>query len=219
MWEDAIAVMARLHETPLEDVAFLDRPALGGTGVEQELHFALRYMDWALAGDSNRVLAAAARWLQDNLPADTGGGLSWGDARPQNLMFREGRVVGLFDWDMASLAGPEADFAWWTLTDLSNTVSRGVPRLPGWGSPAESMARWEDIRGRRLRHMDWHFVFAAFRLGVILMRLAKMLDARGLLPERSQSWKDNNTGIQYCASLIGVPPLSADSLVWPGPDA
>ena len=219
MWLDAIDVMARLHATPVDTVDFLHRPALGRSGVEQELGQALGYLDWALDGDRHPILEASARWLRDNLPADAGTALAWGDARPQNLMFRDNKVVAVFDWDMVSLAGPEADFAWWTLMDLSNTVSRGITRLPGWGSPAETMARWEEVTGRTLRNMDWHYVFAAFRGGIIVMRLAKILAAKGLLPPQSADWKDNNIGIQYCASLLGLKPMTADSLPWPGPDA
>lgn len=219
MWVDAVDVMARIHATPVEDVAFLDRPALGRSGVEQELSYTLDYMDWALDGDRHPVLEQTADWLRANLPTDAGTSLAWGDARPQNLMYRDNRVVALLDWDMASLAGPEADLAWWTLMDLSVTASRDVPRLPGWGSPAETMARWEQITGRRLHAMDWHFVLAAFRGGVIVMRLAKILDAKGLLPAQSADWRDNNIGIQYCASLLGLAPMSADSRTWPGPGA
>jgi len=216
LWESAVAAMVRLHATPASEVSFLDRPGQGASGLEQEFSHALSYMDWALAGERNRVLEAAAGWLKNNFPDDAPTGFSWGDARPQNLMFCGGKVVGLLDWDMASLAGPEADLAWWTLMDLSSTASRGIVRLPGWGSPAETIALWEKLSGRKLRHMDWHFVFAAFRAGVILMRLAKLLDAKGQLPEQTRSWKDNNTGVQYCASLLGLPPLSEDSAVWPG---
>lgn len=216
MWNDAVAAMAALHRTPTEAVSFLARPKLGRTGVEQELAQAMAYMQWALAGESHRVLEETARWLVRNRPADTGTGLSWGDARPQNLMFRDRKVVALLDWDMASLAGPEADLAWWTLMDFSNTVSRGIARLPGWGSPAETIARWEELSGRALKNMDWHFVFAAFRGGIIVMRLARILAAQGTLPPQSADWKDNNIGIQYCASLLGLEPMTADSLPWPG---
>jgi aminoglycoside phosphotransferase (APT) family kinase protein len=133
-------------------------------------------------------------------------------------MFREERVVALFDWDMASLGGPETDLAWWTIMDLSMTHSRGIPRLPGWGSPAETMALWEELSGRKLRDMVYHFKFAAFRSAIIVRRLARMLDAKGHLPEQSASWIDNNIGTQYLASMLNLPPRSTDSHAWPGID-
>ncbi|MDO7842187.1 phosphotransferase family protein [Sphingomonas immobilis] len=219
MWRQAVAAMAKLHALPLDRLTMLERPALGRSGVEQQFVYKLGYMEWALDGDRHPVLEAAADWLRANLPADAGTGFAWGDARPQNLMFDDGQLVALLDWDMASLGGAEMDFAWWTIMDLSVTHARGVPRLSGWGSPADTMALWEQLSGRKLRDMRWHFAFAAFRAGVIVMRLAKMLDARGHLPAQSMDWKDNNIGIQYLASMLDLPPMSADSRPWPGPAA
>jgi aminoglycoside phosphotransferase (APT) family kinase protein len=217
MWRQGVSAMCKLHALPVDRLSMLDRPKLGKSGVEQELAYTLNYMDWALAGDRHLVLEAGADWLRANLPADPATAFAWGDARPQNLMFDHGRLVALLDWDMASLAGPEADLAWWTIMDLSTTHARDVPRLSGWGSPAETMKLWESLSGKRLRDMAWHFAFAAFRSGVIVMRLAKMLDAKGHLPPQSVDWKDNNIGIQYLAAMLDLPRMSANSRNWPGP--
>jgi aminoglycoside phosphotransferase (APT) family kinase protein len=217
MWRQGVAAMAKLHALPLDRLAMLDRPKLGVSGLEQELAYTLNYMDWALDGDRHPVLEAGADWLRANLPVDPATAFAWGDARPQNLMFYDGRLAALLDWDMASLAGPEADLAWWTIMDLSTTHARDVPRLAGWGSPAETMQLWEKLSGKRLSDMAWHFAFAAFRGGVIVMRLAKILDAKGHLPAQSLDWKDNNIGIQYLASMLDLPRMSADSRIWPGP--
>ena len=218
IWENAVRAMAALHTVKLDDVAFLDRPQSGRSGFEQELTHFLHYMEVALGGESHRVIEAGAQWLKDNLPGDMPTGFSWGDARPQNIIFDGNEVSAVLDWDMASLAGAEADLAWWTLMSFSGTSSRGIPRLEGWGSPAETIALWEDIAGRKARHMDYQFVFTAFRGGVIVMRLAKMLIAKGQLPEASHYLRDNNHGIQYLASLLGLEPMREDSLAWPGLD-
>ena len=216
MWRDAVAVLARVHRVATADVRFLERPKLGRSGLEQEFNHALDYAEEALGGDRHRVIEHGRDWLRAHFPTDPATAFAWGDARPQNLMFRDGKVVALFDWDMASLAGPETDLAWWTQMDLSGTVSRDVPRLKGWGSPTETIALWEQLSGRRLRDMHWHFAFAAFRGAVIVMRLAKMLDAKSQLPEQTAWWKDNSIGVQYLASLTGIEPMTPDSRAWPG---
>lgn len=219
MWRNAVTMMARLHATPLEQVSFLARPALGASGLEQELNHAFDYMDWALGGERHLIIEAAADWLKKNFPADPATSFAWGDARPQNIMFRDNEVVALFDWDMASLGGPEVDLAWWSLMDLSSTVARDLGRISGWGSPAETIALWEACSGRRLRNMEWHFVFAAFRGAIIVMRLAKMLIAKNQLPASSADLKDNNIGIQFLASMLGLKPMAAINAAWPGPAA
>ena len=219
MWRNTVDAMVRLHGAPVSDVAFLDRPNLGVTGFEQELGHYFDYMTDALQGQNHRVVEYAADWLRKNLPDDTPTGFSWGDSRPQNVIFNEeNEVVAILDWDMASLAGPEADLAWWTMMDLSSTRGRGLERLDGWGAPGETIELWQEIAGRKLKNMDFHFVFSAFRSGVIVMRLTKMLDAKGHLPPGSKSWINNNIGIQFLASLLDIPPMERDSQPWPGLD-
>ena len=216
MWQDAVKVLAQIHATDIGRVGFLDRPELARSGLEQEFVHALDYCEDALGGDRHPVVEAGRDWLRRHFPGNPGTAFAWGDARPQNLMFRDDRVVALFDWDMASLAGPEADLAWWSLMDLSNTVARGLPRLDGWGSPAETIALWKRLTGKSLRDMDWHFAFAAFRGAVIVMRLAKMLERKGQLPPGSADWKDNSIGVQYLASMLGLVPMGKDNAGWPG---
>jgi aminoglycoside phosphotransferase (APT) family kinase protein len=217
MWSDLVVTMAKLHATPLDQVDFLQRPALGRTGFEQELAASFEYMDLALEGESNRVLEATRDWLVKHLPDDTPTQLAWGDARPQNIIFRDNRVAALLDWDMASLAGAEADLAWWAIMHYGSTVSHGIPCLPGWSDPEQTIAEYERVSGRRLRHMGYHFVFAAFRGAIIVGRLARMLDCKGICPPTWLDFKHNSNGVQYLASMLGLPPLSADSQPWPGP--
>jgi aminoglycoside phosphotransferase (APT) family kinase protein len=131
-------------------------------------------------------------------------------------MYRDNRVVAILDWDMASLGGAELDLAWWTQMEFGNTLSRGIAPIEGWGSPADTMALWESLAGRKLRDMEWHHVFAAFRAGIIVMRLAKNLKTKGLLPAQSADWEQNNIGIQYLASMLELEPMSATSAEWPG---
>ena len=217
MWQDLLATMAKLHATPLDKVAFLQRPKLGRTGFEQELHAAFAYSELALEGDRNPIIEAARDWLREHLPDDTPTQLAWGDARPQNVIFRDNKVAALLDWDMSTLGGAEADFAWWAIMDYGSTVAHGITPLPGWGSPEQTIAEYERLTGRKLRHMGYHLVFAAFRAAIIVGRLARMLDRKGICPPTWQAFKQNNNGVQYLASMLGLPPLSADSQAWPGP--
>lgn len=170
IWRDSVATMARLHALNPQDFDFLARPGLGRSGLEQEMRHWLGYADWCNA-DRHPLLAHTRSWLVDHFPSDPPTGLSWGDARLQNVMIRGTRCVALLDWDMVSLAGPEADLAWWALADHKYTYSRGTERLPGIGSPAQTIALWEEITGRTARDMEWHLVFASFRQALISVRL------------------------------------------------
>jgi len=157
--------------------------------------------------------------LRANVPPAPVPGLAWGDSRVQNLMFDGVTVVGLFDWDQVCLAGAESDLAWWTVMDYSNTVSGGVERLPGIGSPAETIRLWQELVGRKAQDLEFHLVYAAYRLAVILVRLGDLFAALGALPpEATDELSTNNYGIQYLAQILGLPYDRPFTLIWPGLD-
>lgn len=158
MWRDAVAVMARLHQVDPGKLPFLQRPARGASGLEQDLGYWFQYDRWACGDRSSPVIDAGREWLVANLPEHRPTELSWGDCRVGNMMFRDGKVVGLFDWDMVSLAGAETDLAWWTINDYLTTCGAGVERLAGIGSPAETIRLWQEHTGRDVPDLWFHLV-------------------------------------------------------------
>lgn len=220
MWRNGVEVLARLHQVDPASVTLLERPSLGPTGLEQDLRHWLDYRDWAGRGRAHPVIDAGARWLVDNMPAERPTTLAWGDARVGNMIFDGEDVVAVLDWDMVSLAGPESDLAWWAIMDLLQTASAGVPRLEGFGSPAETIELWERLAGRPVRDLEYHLVYGSFRMAVILVRLADLLGQAGLLPpELAAEMTTNNGGIQYLATLLDVPHDGTIVTPWPGLDA
>jgi len=219
MWREAVAVLARLHESDPSRFPFLARPHLGPTGLEQEMAYWFDYERWALAGRHEPVIEGGRRWLVDNLPDRRPTELSWGDSRVGNMMFRDGKVVAVFDWDMVSLAGAQCDLAWWTIMDLLQTASAGVERLPGIGSPGDTVRLWQQYTGRDVPDLWWYLVFNAYRMSVILVRLGFLLDRAGALPpEHVDELSNNNPGMQYLASMLGLPHARPLSQPWPGID-
>ncbi len=219
MWRDAIEVMQRLHAVDPARLPFLDRPSLGSSGLEQDLHAAFEYARWIARGRELPVIDAAAHWLVDHLPKHPGTGLAWGDARVGNMMFRDDRVVAVLDWDMVSLAGAESDLAWWTIMDLLYTASAGVERLPGIGGPAATISRWEELAGRPVRDLEYHLVFASYRMATILVRLADLLAEAAVLPaDLADEMIANNSAIQYLATMLDLPHDGPVVTPWPGLD-
>jgi aminoglycoside phosphotransferase (APT) family kinase protein len=102
-------------------------------------------------------------------------------------MFRDDRVVAIFDWDTVSMAGAEADLAWWRFMD-------GSSGLEGIGSGDEVVERWEELTGRRVQDLDWHDVFTTFRLGCVMLRLFAMMGADGVLPPDVAEEQARNSG-------------------------
>lgn len=219
LWRNAVEVMARLHQLDPPRFAFLDRPHLGATGLEQDLRYWFDYGAWAARGRAHPVLDAAAEWIRTNTPKNPVTALAWGDARIPNLMFKDLEVVAVFDWDMVSLAGPESDLAWWTIMDYTNTEAGGIERLPGIGSPVETVRLWQELLGRPAQDMWFHLVYAAYRLGVILVRLGDLFAGSGALPtDMTNEMVTNNAGIQFLAQMLDIRNPAEITMPWPGFD-
>jgi aminoglycoside phosphotransferase (APT) family kinase protein len=112
-------------------------------------------------------------------------------------MFRDGKVVSIFDWDTASLAGPEADLAWWRFMDGAAANVEGI------GTGDELVELWQSLTGRKVQHLEWHEVFTAFRLGCITLTLYEQMGESGALaPEVAREQARNNMPAQMLAAQL-----------------
>ena len=203
LWESAVDTLSQLHQVPTERFPFLLPDDRRTSGLEAELAYWRRYTDELDVGPSwtADMLEHGWGWLVDNLPSPPPTALSWGDARIGNMIFQDLRVAALLDWDTVSLAGPEADLAWWIQMDR-----HAWELLPGLGTPDELLDRWESRTGRRVQHLHWHLVFTAFRLGVTRMRLRRMMASDGLLPTSEALPDARNESIQLLGLWLDVTP-------------
>ena len=199
MWLSALEALARIHRAPVEAFAFLDRPALGPTGLDQEIAAWDAYRRWAGTA-SHPTLERARRWLAGHVPAQRPTGLAWGDARLGNIVFRDDACAAVLDWETVSLGGAESDLGWWLYYDWSITEGAGAPRLEGLGGPAETIAAWEDFAGRKAEAMAWHEAFATYRFALISERAIALTEAAGgRLPVTSG---DGNPAVRRLAQLL-----------------
>ena len=188
MWEGAVRVLAALHQVETSRFPFLAPPA-GTSGLADHLAYWRRYLDAATGGRPHDVLEQGHEWLVSHLPDPAPTGFSWGDARFANIMFAGDRVVGIFDWDTVSLAGPEADLAWWRFMD-----GPAADALPGIGTADELVMRWEEHTGRKVQHLEWYEVFTSFRLGAIMMRLFAHMADDGIMSPADAELQGRRSG-------------------------
>ena len=202
LWESAVGALARLHTVPAARLPFLG-PGSARIGLDEELHYWRDYTDRLEVGSGwNRdMLQQGWEWLIGHQPRGIASELSWGDARIGNMVFRDFEVAALLDWDTASLAGPVADLAWWIQMDRHSWEL-----LPGLGRPDDLVERWEHHTGREVRHLHWHLVFTALRLGVVRMKLRRMMVADGLLPASEARPDARNESIQLLALWLDETP-------------
>ena len=100
------------------------------------------------------VVTAAIRWLERNMPAQSGPpALVHGDFRSGNfLVDGDARLLAILDWEMAHIGDPMEDLAW-VMDPLwghgaADLVAATLP-------PAEAIARWEASSGRQFECDSW----------------------------------------------------------------
>lgn len=204
MWWDGIEKLARIHRLDWRaHFAWLDEPRFGPTGIVQQLGWWEHYLRWGTEGRAHPICTPALAWLRDHQPADEPIGVIWGDARIGNLIFRDDRCVAVLDWEMAALGNPEADLGWWLFLDWHHSAGLDIPRLAGFPSHEETIARWEALTGLRAANQFYYAVFAAFRFAVIMIRVATLTRQAGM--PTPEDFDVNNICTRRVAALLELP--------------
>jgi aminoglycoside phosphotransferase (APT) family kinase protein len=111
-------------------------------------------------------LVELARWLCERAPRPQTQVLVHGDFKPGNMLLREGRIVGLLDWETAHIGDPIEDLGW-----ITNPLRRREHQIPGAWETAQIARSYQELTGWTV-DMDellyWN-VFANFKLAVIVL--------------------------------------------------
>jgi aminoglycoside phosphotransferase (APT) family kinase protein len=206
--DNALKVLADIHAVDWRAAGLdlLDRRELGAPGLDQHLAYWENTFEWAADGEANPTVEAAFEWIRENRPAeDEPLVLNWGDARIGNMLFADDQsVAGVLDWEMVSLGSPELELGWWLFLLRHHTEGIGAPLPPGFPTRDETIARYEQLSGHQVRHIDFYEAFAALRLSILMHRAGHMMIAAGLLPPDAPM-KLNNPASQLLAKLVGLP--------------
>ena len=208
LWWGGIECMAKIHRLDWRAVGFgfLDRPDRGKTALEQQLAYYADYLRWAAGGREQPTVEAAFAWLREHAPSGEPTVLSWGDARIGNILFDGTKPAAVLDWEMVGLGSPEMDLAWQIFLDKHHSVGIGQPRLAGFPSYEVTALRYQELTGFTIRHLHYYEVFAGFRFGVIMLRLAQQLSTYGLMDEATgRAFERNNTVTRLLAQLLDLP--------------
>jgi len=192
LWWSGIEILARIHRLDWRSLRVVPDARPGASPLRAQLEDYRKFLDWAAQGRRHPASEAGLAWLERCAPAPPEPtALCWGDARLGNLIFRDGRCVAVLDWEMVTLGNPAQDLAWWLFFDDHHSEGCGLPRLSGFPSPEQTVARYESLAGRGVEHLAYYDVFAAFRFSVIMIRVATQLADAGLLPPDSDFGANN----------------------------
>ncbi|TDD14932.1 phosphotransferase family protein [Actinomadura sp. KC06] len=204
MWWSTLEILASLHRLDADDLGlgFLDQPAWGATGLDQRLAYYENYLHWAYKGPQKTALKAL-EWLKANRPDEPDDpAVLWGDARIGNVIFRSGVPAAVLDWETAVLGAPEEDLAWFLFLDRHHSEGVGVPRLDGFPPHTDTVARYEELLGRPMRHLAYYEILSGFKFSVIMARIGQAMIDFGWIDETAD-FPYNNNCTQLLARILG----------------
>ncbi|MFG2002224.1 phosphotransferase family protein [Spirillospora sp. NPDC048911] len=204
MWWSPLEILAELHTLDVAalDLGFLDQPAWGATGLDQRLNYYEHYLHWAYEGPQETALRAL-EWLRANqVDEPDPPAVLWGDARIGNIIFQKGEPRAVLDWETAMLGAPEEDLAWYMFLDRHHSEGIGVPRLAGFPSYADTVARYEALLGRPMRHLDYYEILSGFKFSVIMARIGQAMIDFGWI-EPGNTFPHDNNCTQLLARILG----------------
>ncbi|MFD1565039.1 phosphotransferase family protein [Haloarchaeobius amylolyticus] len=176
--EELVDTLAAIHNLDYEAVGLgeFGRPA-GYT--QRQVDRWGKQLSWAFEVTEDEravpILHEVGDWLQNTVPETHPQTLVHGDYKLDNVMFAPGtppELVGVFDWEMATLGDPRADLGWmlsyWRDAkdpdpSIPELTSRFMER-PGYSSRTDLVARWEDRTGYELEHERFYRALAVYKL-------------------------------------------------------
>jgi aminoglycoside phosphotransferase (APT) family kinase protein len=131
--------------------------------------------------DEIAEMPAVAAWLVAHLPPSPAATVIHNDFKLDNVIYdseRFERVVGVLDWEMATVGDPLVDLGvalcYWveaTDSDALKNLSFGPTHVPGMYTRAELAERYADKTGRDLGAIVFYYAFGLFKTAVVIQQI------------------------------------------------
>lgn len=168
-------IAVRIHEVPVDHPGLADLPA-PPAGVSPALVEIERLAAGAraLAAEPHPALALAERWLRARLPGHRRLALVHGDYRIGNVLFDEGGVRAVLDWELSKLGDPVEDLGW-----LCTRPWRfGNDDLPAGGLATREalLAAYRDAGGGEVdpEHLRFWEAMGSYKVAVVFIQQSWM---------------------------------------------
>lgn len=222
LYDQALCVLARLAGADVSTLGLDELGAVGpdgqvdkhSPGLENQLAYYEYLYEWT--GRPHPTLEAGLQWARENGPTDEPLALSWGDARIGNMMFAEDlSVAAVLDWELAVIASREQDLGWWQVMLEMYSAGVGAPSPAGFPDRAATIARFEEISGHTVKHLDYYETFAALRAAICVGCVGALMIEHGFLPPDSPM-PIANPASNILASRLGLPAPATIITDWVG---
>ncbi|MBI5310427.1 MAG: phosphotransferase family protein [Actinobacteria bacterium] len=151
------------------------------------------YVERQIAGWTKRYGAArtwntpsfkkVVKWLEANMPADSGSCIIHNDWRLDNVVLDPDdpqKIIGVLDWEMATIGDPLMDLgsmmAYWVEAGddrIGQMFRRQPTHLPGMLTRAEVVEHYCASSGRQAGDIRFYEVYGLFRLAGIIQQIYK----------------------------------------------
>jgi aminoglycoside phosphotransferase (APT) family kinase protein len=198
MWWSGLEAATRVHKA--------DWRALGLQSLDRgrEQHGAPRQRAWLedyvawFAPSPPPLVTQGMEWLKQHEPPPVDDPLlCWGDCRVANQMFKGPECVAVIDWEMTTLGDPMMDLAWWITLDRALTEGLNAARLPGFPGREETAARYEELTGRTVKHLEWWEMWVAVTFAAVLMRLGQLMSEGD-----TAGFDQDNFAVQFVGRML-----------------
>ncbi|MCX8474887.1 MAG: phosphotransferase family protein [Sphingomonas sp.] len=177
MYEQLVDTLAELHNIDPDAAGLGDFGRQGNYFERQVARWTKQYRDSQT--DDLPEMERLIEWLPRTLPAQSRTSIVHGDYRIDNVLFDDGRLTAVLDWELATLGDPVADFSYlamqWMMPADGGAGLAGLD-LPGLGIPSleEIVERYSARSGVPVAaQLDWYFAYNLFRLAGIVQGIKK----------------------------------------------
>jgi aminoglycoside phosphotransferase (APT) family kinase protein len=199
IYHQVLEVMARINAVDSARLGLRDAgSATGGAVLDEQIGFYQGMAEWAEV-QPRPLIESAFDWFRKKRPEPAHVSLCWGDARLGNLMYRDGKIAAVLDWDMTHLGVAETDLAWFLAIDwLTGESGMRGARWEGIPGREEAVQVYQGALGRKLEDLFYHEAFAFLKLGIIFWRVVKNIP--GIPPE----YIPENPPLAKLAGMLGL---------------
>lgn len=130
--------------------------------------------------DEIPAIEETAAWLEANFPADTASVLVHNDYKFDNVVLAPDdltKIIGVLDWEMCTIGDPLMDLGtalgyWMEPSDPAmGVVQCFLTTEPGALTRREFAERYAAQTGRDISNINFYYVFALFKLAVIVQQI------------------------------------------------
>lgn len=136
---------------------------------------------FAAKTDEHSELESAIRWLNNNIPAESGASLVHNDYKFDNVMFDPEdltRISAVLDWEMVTVGDPLMDLGttlgYWMSSDAGEEMMQ-MPFNPYVlmknVSRRELVDMYAEFSGRDVSNILYYYVFGTFKIAVIAQQI------------------------------------------------